>query len=170
MTAQNADGRVVVGVDDSPGGRAALAYALREGTLRGAEVEVISAFASPDYWACDATQGWAAAPTIEEIREDVLRHVEQIVAHVRAQLGDAGATDVRVRAVGSSAAAALIDASRGAELLVVGSRGRGGFASMLLGSVSLQCVLHATCPVTVVPTPAGDSAADGRHRMAAASN
>ena len=61
--------------------------------------------------------------------------------------------EVRVRAAMGIAADVLIAESHGADLLVVGSRGHGGFASMLLGSVSMQCALHASCPVTVVHSP-----------------
>ncbi len=146
--------RIVVGVDDSAGGRAALEHALREGAIRGAEVDVVGAFALPDFWPGPAVPGWSMGPSVEEVRDAVFTRVEQIVAAARANLGDAGAAVVRVRAIGGNAAAVLLDAAHNAQLLVVGNRGHGGFASMVLGSVSLQCVLHAHCPVTVVPVPA----------------
>jgi nucleotide-binding universal stress UspA family protein len=152
-------GRIVVGVDDSPGGRAALAYALREGKLRGARVEVLGAFARPEFWAGQAIPGWSMGPSMEEIREGVKAHVDRVVAEVREEVGDdALGVTVLAHAVAGNAAAALLDSARHADLLVVGSRGRGGFSAMRLGSVSLQCVLHAPCPVTVVPAaPVGAS-------------
>ena len=61
--------------------------------------------------------------------------------------------EVTVRAAHGAPADVLIRESHGADLLVVGSRGHGGFSSVLLGSTSLQCTLHATCPVTVVHSP-----------------
>jgi nucleotide-binding universal stress UspA family protein len=62
----------------------------------------------------------------------------------------------------------LLEAAHGADLLVIGSRGHGGFASMVLGSVSMHCVLHAPCPVTVVPTPRPDQAAEHERRLTGA--
>ncbi|MGQ0483175.1 MAG: universal stress protein [Pseudonocardia sp.] len=159
--------RIVVGVDDSAGGRAALAYALREGGLRGAEVEVVGAYARPEYWSGQPVPGWVQGPSPEELRDGVRARVEEIVAEARAGLAGVGATAVRVCVVGGSAAAALLEAADGADLLVVGSRGHGGFASMVLGSVSLQCVLHAPCPVTVVPHSVPTHGPDGRRRVGA---
>lgn len=152
MAEDGKGGRIVVGVDDSPGGRAALAHALREGKLRGARVEVLGAFARPEFWAGAAIPGWSMGPDIEEIRAAVEAHVERIVTEVRDELGPECA-DVTVlsHVVAGNAAAALLDSARNADLRVVGNRGRGGFTSMMLGSVSLQCVLHTPCPVTVVP-------------------
>jgi nucleotide-binding universal stress UspA family protein len=128
--------RIVVGVDNSTGGREALAYALREGGMRGAEVEVIGAYWVPQYWPSQA--------------HDADAHLNKIVAEVRAEFHGIEPTAVRVRAVAGDTTPALLEAAHGAQLLVVGSRGHGGFTSMLVGSVSLQCVLHAGCSVTVV--------------------
>lgn len=159
MVEDGRGGRIVVGVDDSPGGRAALAYALREGRLRGARVEVVGAFARPEFWAGQAIPGWSMGPDLEEVREGVKAHVDRVVAEVRDEVGaDAAGVTVLPHVVAGNAAAALLDSARNADLLVVGNRGRGGFASMMLGSVSLHCVLHAQCPVTVVPVSAVESA------------
>ena len=155
MGENSAGGRIVVGVDDSPGGRAALMYALREGRLRGARVEVLGAFARPEYWAGQAIPGWSLGPSTDDIRDSVQAHVDRVVAEVCDEAGpDAAGVPVLTHVVAGNAAGALLGSARGAELLVVGNRGRGGFASMMLGSVSLQCVLHAPCPVTVVPAAA----------------
>ena len=162
-------GRIVVGVDDSPGGRAALAHALREGSLRGARVEVLGAFTRPEFWAGEAIPGWSMVPDVEEIRAAVDAHLHRVVNEVREEVGaDASGVTVLVHVVAGSAAAALLGSARNADLLVVGSRGRGGFTSMVLGSVSLQCVLHAPCPVTVVPASAVGGDQDARPRASAA--
>ena len=66
---------------------------------------------------------------------------------------EAEGVEIERRVTEGSAAAVLIEASRDADLLVVGSRGHGGFTGLRLGSVSRQCVSHASCPVVVVPGP-----------------
>lgn len=149
--------RIVVGLDGSTSSRAALAFALQDAARRGAAVEVVTAFEVPGYWdaiyrALPPDDG----PSLDEARDAVRTEVDKVVDDVRASLvGEMPQLPpIAVTVIGGSAADALLRAARAADLLVVGSRGRGGFTSMLLGSVSLQCVLHATCPVTVVHTPA----------------
>jgi nucleotide-binding universal stress UspA family protein len=146
-------GRIVVGVDGSSGSRVALEYTLRDAARRRSGVEVITAFAPPEYW------GPLYGPpqiTFDEVREGVRRDTENTVHDViellEGELAELPA--VAVRAVSGHAAHALLQAARGADLLVVGSRGHGGFSSMLVGSVSLACMLHAACPVTIVRTTA----------------
>jgi nucleotide-binding universal stress UspA family protein len=149
-------GRVVVGIDGSPGSRAALAYALRDAARRGAAVEAVAAFASPDY---PGVEYWAPLygpmpVPVEQVRDQVRRDAERTVQEVTGELSpEIAAPPVTVRVVAGGAADALLNAAEGADLLVVGSRGRGGFRSMLLGSVSLACALHSLCPVTVVRPP-----------------
>ena len=95
--------------------------------------------------------------TAEEVRDNVLQNTCRVVTEALGdQLTANGAPDVDVAAQGGGAARVLVSAAAGSPLLVVGSRGLGGFRRVLLGSVSLQCVQHAPCPVTVVR-----SAADG---------
>lgn len=143
-------GVVVVGVDDSPGARAALVFALRDAARRAATVRVVAAHAPPDY-----TQVWLdtsrGADDHDGFIAEVRAAAERMVAEVRGELtGEPMPDRVEVVAVAGLPAPTLIDLSGDADLLVVGSRGRGGFASMAMGSTSLQCVLHARCPVTVV--------------------
>jgi nucleotide-binding universal stress UspA family protein len=143
-------GRIVVGVDGSPASRAALAHAIRDAARRGAAVEVVTAFAPPEYWV--PLYGPPNFP-VDEVRDGVRREAEDVAREVIEQLRGEDLPQmpqVSVEAVAGGAAKALLNAARDADLLVVGSRGRGGFSSMLLGSVSLACALHATCPVTVV--------------------
>jgi nucleotide-binding universal stress UspA family protein len=75
-----------------------------------------------------------------------------MTAKAISQLGDAQPSSVTVRAISGVPALALIEASRAADLMVVGSRGGGGFGKLLIGSVSNQVVHHAHCPVVVVPS------------------
>lgn len=150
--------RIVVGVDGSPGARAALEYALRDAARRDASVEVVAAYAPPEYWA--PFYGVEPAISAEDVRERVREDTAETVGAVTGQLAEAlpRMPPVTITASAGVAADALLHAAEGAELLVVGSRGHGGFSSMLLGSVSLQCVLHAPCPVTVVRPTAKEAA------------
>jgi nucleotide-binding universal stress UspA family protein len=140
--------RIVVGVDGSPGAAAALAWALAEARTHGAELSVVSGFAYTD------VVGVPGAMWPVDSYETLEAEARALVAEM---VSDAGAADdphVETRALFGNPAELLLDAARSADLLVVGSRGRGGFAGLLLGSVSQKCVTHGPCPVAVVPTPA----------------
>jgi nucleotide-binding universal stress UspA family protein len=147
--------RVVVGVDGSAGSLAALRFAFDEAKRRATGLLVVTAFELPDVWSI--TYGLPVSTSEEQIRDNVLENTRRIVTEaLGGQLTADGAPDVAIAAQGGGPAQVLVSAAAGSPLLVVGSRGLGGFRRMLLGSVSLQCVQHAFCPVTVVR-----SAADG---------
>jgi nucleotide-binding universal stress UspA family protein len=135
--------RIVVGVDGSERSLLALRWAVDEARLRGAEVEAIHA------WTYPVVGGLPVTPVmvdLEGIERDARQVLDESVAKVDA--GDVAVEGVLVR---GGAAHALIDRAQGADLLVVGSRGLGGFTGLLLGSVSQQVVHHAPCPVVVIP-------------------
>lgn len=152
--------KVVAAVDGSAGSRAALQFAVEDAARRGVPVEAVIAYRAPDYWTDLSVMGQADT---ERMRARLRSEAE---ARARTVLDEVGRAvtgpmpEVAIRAVHGAPAEALVRASHGAELLVVGSRGHGGFTSMLLGSTSMQCALHATCPVTVV-----HSAEARRHRI-----
>jgi nucleotide-binding universal stress UspA family protein len=133
--------RVVVGVDGSADAARALAWAAEEARLRGAELVVVHAYLPP--YAGDFAIAWD--PGDEEEHAQVL--LDDALAAV-----DTGSLPVPVEPVLAydRAAPALLDAAEQADLVVVGSRGRGGFAGLLLGSVSHQVTHHAPCPVVVL--------------------
>jgi len=157
-------GDVVVGVDGSPGARAAFRFAVEEARLREGRVVAILAWQLPiveepaPYMVGTPTFDVPVGETAGAYRNAAFDLIDSVLA----ELAD-GAAGVQVerRVVEDSPAAALLEASKTAELLVVGARGHGRIASLLLGSVSLQCVQHARCPVIVVRYPA-DSAPDTR--------
>lgn len=142
--------RIVVGIDGSEPARAALAWAAKEAELRDATLEVVGAWAFPMY--VDPMGGAFPMPGMYEKTEANER--EMVEGEVRTVLGATPAVPVEIAIRCGSTATELLDAAKGADLLVVGSRGRGGFASLLLGSTALQCIHHAPCPVTVVRSPA----------------
>ena len=154
-------GTIVVGVDGSDCSRTALEFALDEAVRRGAAVRVLSALPEAEYW---ATAYGMSPSVIEEISADVEKVARDMVDEVvRARGGAVADVPVEVRAFGGSPAHVLVSESRDADLLVVGHRGRGAFRSTMLGSVGLQCVLHATVPVTVVrPAPHPATPGDDR--------
>ena len=145
--------QVVVGVDGSPAAQEAVEFAVREAALRGADLVAVMSVQLPD-------DTWIDPYAIRTRTPDgYLRQAEDKLRAILAEIGTGG-VDVAAVVSTEPAPVALVARSSGAELLVVGSRGRGGFRGMLLGSVSLQCVLHAHCPVTVVrPEPPGREAA-----------
>ena len=152
--------RVVAAVDGSAGSRAALQFAMADAARRGVPVEAVVAYRAPDSWTEFEVVGRAET---ERMRARMRSEAE---ARVRSVVDDVTRTatgplpEIGIRAVEGAPAHALIRASHGADLLVVGSRGHGGFSSVLLGSTSMQCALHATCPVTVVHSPEAK-----RHRL-----
>lgn len=140
--------RVVVGVDGSPGSRAALLFALQDAARRGVPVEAVIAYRPPDYWV-DVYAAGTCHP--EQTRAAELERLRTFVAEVLPE-GPQPPPEVWTRAAMGTAADVLILESDGADLLVVGSGGHGALTGMLLGSVSHQCARHAPCPVTVVPS------------------
>ncbi len=141
--------RVVVGVDGSAGARAALLFAIEDAARRGVPVEAVIAHRPPEVWMdFDAVGGVDHG----QAEAEAVQRAETFIGEVLREVPEPH-PGIHVTAVLGSAADGLIRESAGADLLVVGSRGHGGFASMLLGSTSMQCVLHAPCPVTVVHSP-----------------
>lgn len=141
--------RVVVGIDRSGEARAALAWAAAEAKVRGVPLHVLHAWGGIGVEVARAS-GWVKAVTTDMEREAATEVVDQAVADV---LGPHPDVEVVVDVVPGEAPDALVGASRRAALLVVGSRGEGGFAGLRLGSVSEKCVHHAHCPVVVVRRP-----------------
>jgi nucleotide-binding universal stress UspA family protein len=141
-------GRIVVGVDDSEQAAAALRWALEEGVLRDATVEVVHSWSPPlsalpfgatlvipvDEAAVDATARTEVDELIERALEDV----------------DGSPPEIMRTILPGSPAATLVEVAEDADLLVVGSHGRTGLSRLVLGSVAMACVNHAACPVVVV--------------------
>ncbi|WP_137992007.1 universal stress protein [Streptomyces vilmorinianum] len=137
--------RVVVGIDGSPASYAALRWSVDYARMAGAQVEAVAA-----YDVAGAT-GWSAPAVDATLDAEQARRT--LNREIITALGMPQDVPVEEHLVRGNAAQALIAASEGAELLVVGNRGRGGFARLLLGSVSQQCALHASCPVVILRAP-----------------
>lgn len=137
-------GLVVVGVDDSEHGRRALAVAACIAKQKG--------------WDLSIVHGWHVAyPTAPfvippvDVEPAARAAAESMVSRMELEvLGDEPGIEVSRIIEEGAPSELLVDSSKGADLLVVGSRGRGGFASLTLGSVSSACVHHAHCPVLVL--------------------
>ena len=143
--ANHQDRRIVVGVDSSPGSKTALRWALNQARTSGAAVEAVTAWQDPTVY-----DGWVPTPVdgdaIATSAESALANTVVEVRENRDQ-----PVDVRITVVEGPAVQVLLAAAKGAELLVVGSRGRGAFTGMVLGSVSQHCVQHSPCAVAVIP-------------------
>jgi nucleotide-binding universal stress UspA family protein len=139
-------GRIVVGVDGSENSLLALRWALEEADLRGAPLEAVIAWQLP--YVGDVGFGLVPGVSTSTLEESARETLEKALAAVCPE--DQVRARIERTVVAANAAAALLDAAKGADLLVVGSRGHGGFRGLLLGSVSTQCVHHAPCPVVVL--------------------
>jgi nucleotide-binding universal stress UspA family protein len=136
--------RIVVGVDGSSGARRALEWALAEARRHQARVTVLHA---------DLLEvAWIDRTDIARWSDMERRAAEAALAKIVEEVKPDG-VDIDARVVEGNPVNVLIDASTDADLLVVGSRGRGGLAGLMLGSVSQRCVERAHCPVVVVPEP-----------------
>jgi nucleotide-binding universal stress UspA family protein len=134
--------RIVVGVDGSEGSKAALRWAARQAEYTGATLEAVITWQYPTFY------GW-----VPSYPEDInLDHLAQraLTDALDEVFGADRPAGLQTSVIEGYAEQALVAASEGAELLVVGSRGYGGFTDALLGSVSTYCVHHAHGPVTVI--------------------
>jgi nucleotide-binding universal stress UspA family protein len=147
-------GRIVVGIDGSQASKDALSWAVAEARLRGDTVVAIHAWTQPfpasvAYPTAAAFPGVPVTPVDDDLADAVRKGAEELLAEAASQ-AERGDVPIEQRLVDGPAASALIEAAKGAELLVVGSRGHGGFTELLLGSVSQQVANHAPCPVVIV--------------------
>ncbi|MFJ9771379.1 universal stress protein [Kitasatospora sp. NPDC101157] len=133
--------RIVVGIDGSEPSKAALRWAVNQAVLTGATVHAVAAWEYPSLY------GWFA-PMVDEGFEQAARRT--LTAEVDEVIGPERPVVIRESLVLGHAAEVLLEASEDADLLVLGSRGRGTFARTLLGSVSTRCAVHGGCPVVIV--------------------
>jgi nucleotide-binding universal stress UspA family protein len=138
---ESGERRIVVGVDGSGHSHLALQWAASFAATFGARLEVVSCWEYPPSfgWAAIAPE-WSPGQDMEKVLDDT----------VRAVFGDQPPPGMRRQVIEGGAAKVLLDSCAGAVMLVVGSRGHGGFAGLLLGSVSASVAEHASCPVFIV--------------------
>jgi nucleotide-binding universal stress UspA family protein len=161
-------GTIIVGVDGSPGSDAALRWAVAEARLRGARLRLVHVYQPPQLPLAElgfgAAGGMAPPAAVtddsDQLRRAVTAEAEKVLeaALQRADGDSIGELEVERSVLEGTPAERLIASARDAELLVLGSRGRGGFLGLLLGSVGQQCVHHPPCPVVILPPAAKESA------------
>lgn len=135
--------RIVVGIDASAGSLKALRWALEEAGLRGADLELVHSFPTPELVTLPAI---VTLPSDEELR----KAAEAVLEDALVEVGGSGGVPVILTVRSGPAAGVLTEVAQGADLLVVGARGLGGFRGLLLGSVTHAVVAHSPCPVVVI--------------------
>ena len=143
---------IVVGVDGSDHSRHALAWAMREAELRDLPLQVMTVHPPPVRPATKIYWGIPSYPENSFDADQARAATEQFVDQVAHEVGGR-VPKVTVSVVTGDASEELVNASYDADMLVVGTRGSGGFARLLMGSVSSQVTHHAVCPVVVIPMP-----------------
>jgi nucleotide-binding universal stress UspA family protein len=141
MTTASGHQRIVVGIDGSPEAAAALSWAIDEARMRGVGLRVLYIF--------PAMVGFFGA-TAHEYFPQVEKEANKTFEEALAAAPPMDDLDVQRRIEPGNPSAALVEESRNALMLVLGSRGRGAFREMLLGSVSMHCAHHAHCPVVII--------------------
>ncbi|MER6299492.1 universal stress protein [Kitasatospora sp. NPDC001539] len=136
--------RIVVGVDGSPASEQALRWAVEYAKAVGGAVDAVTAWEYPAFYGWGGTSAPAEVYNPEDVAGRTL--ADSVAKAVGAEPG----VPISENVVPGNAAGALLQAAKGAALLVVGSRGLGGFSGVLLGSVSRHLTEHAPCPVVVV--------------------
>ena len=150
---QRANGLIVAGVDYSDGAKAALRFALAEANRRQATLRVVHSW---QYGNIGVRGIEGFTPVVGADLGDLRRAAEVALdATLHEVAAEPNGVAIERRVVEGAPATVLIDESRLADLLVVGSRGLGGFTGLLLGSVSQQCAHHAACPVVIVRASKG---------------
>jgi nucleotide-binding universal stress UspA family protein len=139
---------ITVGVDGSGHSERALEWAVKEAAIRHTPLTVLAVHpVATNHWTGNpVTYPEADEPETEKTRQAAQETTQKMID----QVGGPGPASVTVRAISGLAARELINASADADLVVVGSRGGGGFSKLTLGSVSGQVVNHAACPVVVI--------------------
>ncbi|MFB2580463.1 universal stress protein [Herbiconiux sp. P15] len=141
--ASSSPGRIVVGIDGSDESLDAFRRALRIRDGSGAPVELVAAWQYPNLYGAMIGSVWSPERDAEEILADAAKSVfgESTPSWLTQTTGQGNPAEV------------LIRESEGADMLILGSRGHGGFAGLLLGSVSMACAEHAHCPVLIIHQP-----------------
>lgn len=143
--------RIVVGVDGSEGSREALRWAVEEAQVHGARVEAVHVFSYASHLGYSIDAVVVPVPPVDEVEASAAKVLDEAI---EAAVPDDAGIEIDRHVAEGAAANVLLTRAANADLLVVGTRGHGGFRGLLLGSVSHQCVTHAPCPVVAVPTPA----------------
>lgn len=150
--------RIVVGVDGSPSSVHALEWAIDEAGRGGGTIDAVLV--------CDTGLAWidvgsdAEAMIVEHSKERAEKTLQEALAAVTVSLDAHTTIDSHV--IPGDPIDVLVKAAAGADLLVVGSRGRGGFTGLLLGSVSQRCAERSRCPVVIVPPWSAHAQEGGR--------
>lgn len=158
---QPTPGAVVVGIDGSPGSRAALEAACDEAALRSLPLAAAVAWTPPEVWVTPYPLVPAAVDMQAAAIDLAIREIREVLAERSAR--GASAPAVQLVAASGPAAVVLERASTEASMLVVGHRGRGAVTSRLIGSVGLSAVVHARCSVLVVRPPRDSRAEPDEH-------
>ena len=137
---------ITVGVDGSVHAQRALEWAAKEAGMRHVPLTVLAVHqVASNQWTGNPITYPEDAPEVEKVRQAAEELTQKVIGHIQP-----GPTSVTVRAVNDVASRALIEASADCDLIVVGSRGVGGFSRLMLGSVSSQLASHGHCPVVVI--------------------
>jgi nucleotide-binding universal stress UspA family protein len=155
VTSRPMERGIVVGVDGSDGSLAALHWAVSEARLRGAGLHLVMAWQYPQYYGAPNEWGLGMDPSGDS-GTILAGAADAEITRLGQEAGEGQRVAITWEAVEGHPAEVLVRTGQDAAMLVVGSRGHGGFVGALLGSVSQHVVAHARCPVVLIPDPARD--------------